>query len=543
MVSEQVDSLVNGDAVDVELPEGVELQATVRGEQAEILTPGALTFVASLVRRFRPELETLLAARVRRQEALGTSLPDFLPETAHIREAEWTVGPLPPGLLDRRVEITGPPDRKMVINALNSGASCFMADLEDSNSPTWDNCVDGQVNLRDAVRGTIRFVRERDGKVYELVDDPAVLLVRPRGLHLVERHMRVDGEPVPAGLFDFGLFFFHNARAQVARGAGPWLYLPKLEHHLEARWWNEVFVAAQAAVGLPVGTIKATVLLETLPAAFQMDELLWELRDHSAGLNCGRWDYIFSYIKTLQAHSDKVLPDRSQVGMTHPFMAAYTSRVIAVCHRRGVHAMGGMAAQIPIKGDAERNAEAIGKVRRDKLREVTSGHDGTWVAHPGLVSVAREVFDAHMPGPNQLHVLRPDVDVSAEDLLAVPEGGRTWEGVIWNVRVGLQYLEAWLRGNGCVPLYDLMEDAATAEISRAQLWQQVHHGAALDDGSVVTAARVLALIGEEGERLAQAARAAAQPHALPEAAELFAELLVAEPMPTFLTLSAYARLP
>ncbi|MCK6507135.1 malate synthase A [Myxococcota bacterium] len=520
--------------------DGVEVLGRVDDLRGGILTPPALAFVADLARAFRPALQDRLAARKQAQAAFDAGrLPDFLPETAAVRAGDWTVAPLPPGLLDRRVEITGPVDRKMIINALNSGASCFMADFEDSNSPTWDNCIDGQVNLRDAVAGTIAWTDPERGKAYALNPVTAKLLVRPRGLHLVEKHLRVDGEPVPASLFDFGLYLFHNAAAQLARGEGPWFYLPKLQHHLEARWWNDVFVAAQQALGLPPGSIKATVLIETLPASFQMHEILWELREHSSGLNCGRWDYIFSFIKTLQAHPDKVLPDRSQVGMTQPFMAAYTSLVIQTCHRRGVHAMGGMAAQIPIKRDPALNQAALDKVRADKLREVKAGHDGTWVAHPGLVPVAMEIFDAHMPAPNQLHVLRPEVAVTQADLLAVPAGTRTRDGVVWNARVGIQYLEAWLGGNGCVPLYDLMEDAATAEISRAQLWQQVHHGARLEDGTVVTAELVVGLIRQQAALLGADAPAG---HHFDQAADIFVELVTAPRCPDFLTLPAYDRL-
>ena len=520
--------------------EGVQVLGPVDSIRAGILSPAALAFVADLVRSFRPALQQRLAARKVAQVAFDAgTLPDFLPETAGLRADDWTVAPLPPGLLDRRVEITGPVDRKMIINALNSGASCFMADFEDSNSPTWANCVDGQVNLRDAVAGTITWTDPERGKAYALGDRTAKLLVRPRGLHLVEKHLLVDGQGVPASLFDFGLYLFHNAAAQVARGEGPWFYLPKLQHHLEARWWNDVFVAAQKALGLPQGTIKATVLIETLPASFQMNEILWELRQHSSGLNCGRWDYIFSFIKTLQAHPDKVLPDRSQIGMTQPFMAAYTSLVIQTCHRRQVHAMGGMAAQIPIKRDPVLNQVALDKVRADKLREVQAGHDGTWVAHPGLVPIAKEIFDAHMPGPNQLHVRRSEVSVTQADLLAVPAGTRTREGVVWNARVGIQYLEAWLGGNGCVPLYDLMEDAATAEISRAQLWQQAHHGARLDDGTVVTPDLVVGLIREQATQLGATAPAG---HHFDAAAQLFVDLVTAPSCPDFLTLSAYDRL-
>ncbi len=515
---------------------GVQITGSIDSQHATVLTDGAVAFVADLVRAFRGRRDALLRARVEQQAAFDAgALPDFLPDTAEIRTSDWTVAPLPEGLLDRRVEITGPVDRKMIINALNSGASCFMADFEDSNSPTWANVIDGQVNLRDAIAGTISFEDPARGKSYALAEKTATLLVRPRGLHLDERHVVVDGAAAPASLVDFGLYFFHNAQALIDQGAGPWFYLPKLQHHLEARWWNDVFVAAQDALEIPQGTIKATVLLETLPAAFQMHELLWELRQHSSGLNCGRWDYIFSYIKTLAEHPDRVLPDRSVVGMTQPFMAAYTSLVIQTCHRREVHAMGGMAAQIPIRRDPVLNEQALEKVRGDKLREVQAGHDGTWVAHPGLVELARSIFDAHMPGPNQLDRKRPDVAVSAADLLATPEGPRTFDGVVWNARVGLQYLEAWLRGNGCVPLYDLMEDAATAEISRAQLWQQVRHAALLDDGSRVTADRVVAVIRAEAETLAAADPA----NRFADARDLFIQLVTAEKCPDFLTLPAY----
>ena len=518
---------------------GVEIHGRVDARRAEILSVDALGFLADLVRRFQPALDERLAARQVQLAVFDAGgLPDFLPETAELRRKDWTVAPLPADLLDRRVEITGPVDRKMIINALNSGASCFMADFEDSNAPTWDNVIEGQINLRDAVDRSIRL-EQPDGKTYRLAEQTAVLLVRPRGLHLVDRHVEIDGRPVPGSLLDFGLYFFHNARKLLDRGTGPYFYLPKLQHHLEARWWNEVFVAAQQALGLPQGTIKATVLIETLPAAFQMNEILWELREHSSGLNCGRWDYIFSYIKTLRAHPDRVIPDRSQVGMTQPFMRAYTQLVIQTCHRREVHAMGGMAAQIPIKRDPLLNAQALEKVRGDKLREVSDGHDGTWVAHPGLVPVAREIFDAHMPRPNQISRKREDVVAVREELLACPEGSRSYEGLVWNARVGLQYLEAWLGGNGCVPLYDLMEDAATAEISRAQLWQQAHHGARLDDGTQVTTALVVDLIRDEASQLAAAA---APGNHFQAAAALFVDLVSAKACPDFLTLSAYDRL-
>jgi malate synthase len=464
--------------------------------------------------------------------------PDFLPETAEVRAREWRVAPLPKDLLDRRVEITGPTDRKMVINALNSGASVFMADFEDANSPTWDNLVQGQINLRDAVRRTIAFTAET-GKKYALKEKTAVLLVRPRGWHLVERHVTVDGEVIPGSLFDFGLFFFHNARAALERGTGPYFYLPKMESHLEARLWNDVFVRAQEKLGLPIGTIKATCLIETLPAAFEMDEFLWELRDHSCGLNCGRWDYIFSFIKKRANDPSAVLPDRSQVTMDKAFLAAYVKLLIKTCHRRGVHAMGGMAAQIPIKDDAAANEAALEKVRADKLREVKAGHDGTWVAHPGLVPVAKDIFDAHMPGPNQLGVRRDDVKVTPADLMEIPDGQRTDAGLRHNVRVGIQYIEAWLRGNGCVPLYNLMEDAATAEISRAQVWQWLHHKATVD-GTPLAKDHFARVVDEEMQRIrGEVGDAKFNGGRFPEARDMFVRLSTAPKFEDFLTIPAY----
>jgi malate synthase len=466
---------------------GLEVHAPVEASWDEILSPDALAFLGKLARAFEPRRRQLLERRTRRQaEITRGAFPDFLPDTAAIRDADWRVAPIPADLTDRRVEITGPVDRKMVINALNSGAKVYMADFEDSHTPTWRNTLEGQVNLRDAVRGTIEFTSP-EGKRYALRPPVATLMVRPRGWHLPEKHVTVDGAPIAGALFDFGLFFFHNAAALVAKGSGPYFYLPKLESHLEARLWNDVFNLAQDELGLPRGTIRATVLIETILAAFEMDEILYELRDHSAGLNCGRWDYIFSFIKKFRHRPDFVLPDRSQVTMDRPFLRAYVDLLIRTCHRRGIHAMGGMAAQIPIKHDPAANDAALARVRADKLREVKAGHDGTWVAHPGLVPVAMEVFDAHMATSHQLHVTRDDVRVTAADLLAVPDGQITEAGLRLNVDVGVQYLESWLRGVGCVPIYNLMEDAATAEISRTQVWQWVRHGARLADGRPVTA--------------------------------------------------------
>ncbi|MCX7570115.1 malate synthase A [Tumebacillus sp. DT12] len=472
----------------------------VRGDFAEILTPEALEFVGQLVERFSARRLELLQNRAERQRQIDAGRrPDFLQETKAIREADWTVAPLPDDLLDRRVEITGPAsDRKMVINALNSGAKCFMADLEDASSPTWTNAVQGQLNLRDAIRRQIGYTAP-NGKRYDLQEQTAVLIVRPRGWHLEEKHvLDGDGQPISGALFDFGLHLFHNAKELLTRGSGPYFYLPKLESHLEARLWNDVFVFAQERLGLPQGTIKATVLIETILAAFEMDEILYELRDHAAGLNCGRWDYIFSYLKKFRNLPDVILPDRAQVTMTSPFMRAYSLLTIQTCHRRGAHAMGGMAAQIPIKNDPAAHEAALEKVRADKEREATDGHDGTWVAHPGLVPVALAVFDENMPTPNQVHVKREDVRVTAADLLAVPEGSITEAGLRLNLSVGVQYIEAWLRGSGAVPIFNLMEDAATAEISRAQVWQWIRHPAGvLDDGRKVTIELVEALLDEE----------------------------------------------
>lgn len=499
--------------------------------ETEILTPEASRFLMQLAHSFEPRRQELLARRRARQQRIDAGqLPDFLPETAAIRADEWRVAPIPRDLMDRRVEITGPVDRKMIINALNSGASVFMADFEDSNSPTWENNLEGQANLRDAVERTISYTSP-EGKAYRLNDQVAVLMVRPRGWHLEERHFTVDGKPISASLFDFGLYFFHNARTLIQSGTGPYFYLPKMESHLEARLWNDVFCFAQDELHIPRGTIRATVLIETILGAFEMDEILYELREHSAGLNCGRWDYIFSFIKKFRNRPDFVLPDRSTVTMEKHFLKSYVDLLIQTCHRRGIHAMGGMAAQIPIKNDPAANEAALEKVRQDKLREVNAGHDGTWVAHPGLVPVAKEIFDAHMKEPNQINRSRDDVRVTAKDLLTVPEGKITFEGLRWNIDVGLQYLESWLRGSGCVPIYNLMEDAATAEICRAQVWQWVRHGALLSDGRPVTRELVRSVIAEQKAKLRGPRMA--------EAAELFEQMMTSQDFSEFLTLVAY----
>jgi malate synthase len=505
-----------------------------------VLTPPATAFVENLTRTFRPRIEELLTRRRARQQRLddGERL-DFLADTEEVRRSEWRVAPIPDDLRDRRVEITGPVDRKMIINALNSGASVFMADFEDANSPTWTNVVGGQANLMDAVRRTISFANEA-GKRYALNANTATLMVRPRGFHLVERHFEVDGRAVPAMLFDFGMFFFHNVEALRQAGTGPYFYLPKMQSHLEARLWNDVFVHAQAALRVPRGTIKATVLIETLPAAFEMDEILYELREHSAGLNCGRWDYIFSSIKTLRRDASFVVPDRGQVTMEAPFLRAYTQLLIKTCHRRGVHAMGGMAAQIPIKDDPEANQRALEKVRADKLREVREGHDGTWVAHPGLVPIAKQVFDDGMPAPNQIDRTRDDVVADARKLVEPPPGTRTDAGLRHNIRVGIQYVEAWLGGQGAVPIYNLMEDAATAEISRTQIWQWLAHRATLDDGRTVTRPLVEQLIGEELARVRDEVGSARFARGrFDEARALFTRVATSDQLEEFLTLPAY----
>jgi malate synthase len=508
-------------------------------DKTGLLTPAAMAFIADLERCFGERRRALLAERRRRQTVFDQGdLPDFDPATRDLRESDWKVAPIPAVLRDRRVEITGPVDRKMVINALNSGARVFMADFEDSCTPTWSNLIDGQVNLRDAVAGTIAFTSP-EGKDYRLHDDPAVLMVRPRGWHLDEKHVLYDRTAVSASLFDFGLFAFHNAAALHARGLGPFFYLPKIEHWREAELWEDVFTHTERVLALPIGAMKTTVLIETLPAAFQMHEILHALRRRIVALNCGRWDYIFSTIKTVRAHASRVLPERGQVVMTVPFLKAYSELLVQTCHRRGALAMGGMAAQIPIGNDADANERALAKVRADKLREVTAGHDGTWVAHPGLIPIAMAVFDEHMPTQNQLQVTRNDVLARREDLLAVPEGTITLAGYTGNIEVALRYLTAWLSGNGCVPIHHLMEDAATAEIARAQLWQWQHHGARLDDGTLVTAMLFDQVLADVLARL----RIEQPATDFSDAAALLRDATHSAELTDFITLPAYARLP
>jgi len=525
--------------------DGVEITETLPVNFGEILTPEALRLVAKLHRTFNGRRQELLERRNRRQAELDNGkTPDFLPETAQIRADDWKVAPIPKDIADRRVEITGPTDRKMVINALNSGAKVFMADFEDANAPTWRNMVEGHINLRDAVRRTIEF-QSPEGKTYRLKDELAVLFVRPRGWHLVEKHLLVDSEPVVGGLFDFGLYLFHNAKELLARGSGPYFYLPKMESHLEARLWNDVFNLAQDEIGIPRGSIRATVLIETILAAFEMDEILYELRDHSAGLNCGRWDYIFSCIKRFRNKPDFILADRALVTMTTHFMHSYSLLCIKTCHRRGIHAMGGMAAQIPIKNDEKANAEAFAKVKADKEREASDGHDGTWVAHPGLVPVALEAFDAVMKSPNQIDRKREDVRVVAQDLLRFgPEKPITEKGLRTNVSVGVQYLEAWLRGSGAVPIFNLMEDAATAEISRAQVWQWIRSPKGkLDDGRKVTADLFRQILAEEMQKIKTSVgeeRFAKGRYS--DAAKLFSDLTTSDTYVDFLTLPGYELL-
>ena len=510
----------------------------------EVLTPLALQLLASLHRKFNPRRLELLQARIARQRRLDEGeLPDFLPATAAVRAGDWRIAPVPQDLIDRRVEITGPVERKMIINALNAPVKAFMADFEDSLAPSWENVIRGQVNLADAIRRTISYADPATGKHYRLAERTATLIVRPRGWHLPEKHVRINGEQVSASLFDFALFIANNHEALARNGTGPYFYLPKMESHLEARLWNEVFVAAQEALGMARGTIKATVLIETILAAFEMDEILFELREHSAGLNCGRWDYIFSFIKKFRNRADFVIPDRASVTMDKHFLKSYVDLLIKTCHRRGAHAMGGMAAQIPIRDDPAANEAAMARVRADKLREANAGHDGTWVAHPGLAPIAMEAFDSVMRGPNQLGVARAEVNVTAADLLQLPPGQITEAGLRGCIRVGVQYLEAWLRGNGCVPLYHLMEDAATAEICRAQLWQWLHHGARTEDGQPITLERFDRLLMAELDRIHGEVGASRLTRGVfPTAARLFEQMTKSDTFDEFLTLPAYELL-
>jgi malate synthase len=526
-------------------PDGVEITGPIPAAYGEILTPAAIAFVARLARKFETRRRELMAQRVVRQAEFDAGkLPDFLPATQSVREGSWTIGSVPADLQDRRVEITGPTDRKMVINALNSGANVFMADFEDSNAPTWSNMIEGQINMRDAIRRTVTF-QSPEGKSYKLNEKTATLLVRPRGWHLMENHVLIDGAPVSGAIFDFALYFFHNAREALTRGTGPYFYLPKMESHLEARLWNDIFIMAQQELGVPQGTIKGTVLIETVLAAFEMDEILYELRDHCVGLNIGRWDYIFSCIKKFRSNKDFCLADRSQVTMTSPFMRAYALLLVQTCHKRKAFAMGGMAAQIPIKNDPAANDAAMAKVRADKEREATDGCDGTWVAHPGLVGIAKEIFDKHMPTPNQVSRLRPDVNVTAKDLLNFqPEAPISEAGLRDNISIGIQYIGAWLAGNGCVPVYNLMEDAATAEISRSQIWQWMRSPKGLlNDGRKVTKEMFRKMLPEELARvrreLGEDAWNAGQ---YEEAAKLFDEISTSDNYVEFLTLPGYERL-
>ncbi|GAB0155537.1 malate synthase A [Chryseobacterium sp. Alg-005] len=505
----------------------------------EVFTPELIDFLVELHQQFNPKRLELLESREKTQQEFDAAiLPTFLEETEQIRNENWVCNPIPADLLDRRVEITGPVDRKMIINALNSEAMTFMADFEDSNAPTWENCLQGQINLTDAINKNIDFTNE-NGKSYKLNENTAVLLVRPRGLHLPEKHIEINGEEASGSLIDFGIYFFRNAKSLLENGSGPYFYLPKLEHYLEARWWNEVFVFVQNYLEIPQGTIKATVLIETITASFQIDEILFELKEHSAGLNCGRWDYIFSYIKKFRNLPEFIVPDRDQVTMTSPFMSAYSKRVIEICHKRNVHAIGGMAAQIPIKNDYEANSIAFGKVRSDKEREVKNGHDGTWVAHPALVSVAKDVFDQYMPSPNQIDK-KFDYQITENNLLEIPKGEITEKGVRKNINVGILYLESWLSGIGAAAIYHLMEDAATAEISRTQIWQWLKNEAVLSDDRTLTREMILQWEFEEMERIEKyVGEERFRNGKFNLAKELFNELIFSENFEEFLTLKAY----
>jgi malate synthase len=532
-------------AMSVTSVQGLEILAPVTPEYSQILTDEALAFVTKLQRQFNARRLELLAARVEKQKQIDAGqLPDFLPETKAIREGDWTAAPIPADLQDRRVEITGPVDRKMIINALNSGAKVFMADFEDSNSPFWANNIEGQINLRDAVNKTITYENPDNGKSYKLNDKTAVLLVRPRGWHLPEKHVKVDGEIMSGSLFDFGLYFFHNVKQLLANGSGPYFYLPKMESHLEARLWNDVFVFAQNELGIPQGTIKATCLIETITATFELHEFIYELREHMAGLNCGRWDYIFSYIKKLRNVPGHILPDRGQVTMAVPFMDAYSRLVIQTCHKRNVHAMGGMSAFIPIKNNEAANNAAVEKVRQDKLREVKNGHDGTWVAHPGLVQVAMDIFNENMPTPNNYHIKREGDVITQKDILTPPTGTITEAGLRMNINVGILYIESWLRGVGAAALHNLMEDAATAEISRTQIWQWIKEGSKLEDGRTITVQLVDELMPSEIENIKNyvGGETNFSKGAFNDAIRIFYNLVTQTDYVEFLTLPAYEEI-
>ena len=520
------------------------IKSPIETHYESILSNDALCFIEKLERAFRNRRKIILKNRVNMQQKIDTGImPNFLSETEHIRSGNWKVSSLPKDLLDRRVEITGPVERKMVINALNSGVKVFMADFEDSNCPTWNNIISGQINLRDAVNKTITFTNPHNDKFYELNDSIATLMVRPRGWHLYEKNVELDGIPISASIFDFGLFFYHNVRVQLSNGTGPYFYLPKLEHHDEAKLWNDIFIMAQNELNIPIGTIKATVLIETILAAFQMDEILYELKDHSAGLNCGRWDYIFSFIKKFKNNKEFVLPDRSEVTMDRHFLKSYVELLINTCHKRGVHAMGGMAAQIPIKNDEQANIAALNKVEIDKKREANAGHDGTWVAHPGLASIALDAFNEVMLGDNQINKELIPCTISQEDLLKVPSGKITELGVRENIRVGVQYLEAWLSGNGCVPLYNLMEDAATAEISRSQLWQWLKHEKEMDSRVTISSNYYKEVMFEELKKIkAVYGEDYYNNRKFTLASEMFLDMVSGETLDEFLTLPAYKHI-
>ena len=507
---------------------------------SEVLTPELLEFLNLLHLEFNQERLELLSKRKQRQEKLDSGvLPWYPTESAELRAKDWVCAPIPKEVEDRRVEITGPVEKKMIVNALNSGANCYMADFEDSTSPTWENIMEGQINLFQAIRGSLSFTAE-NGKFYEVKENPAVLMVRPRGLHLEEKHLSFSSERASGSLVDFGIYFFHNAKVLLENGSRPYFYLPKLEYYEEARWWNKVFDFSQNYLGLPVGTIKVTVLIETLTASFELDEILFELKDHCIGLNCGRWDYLFSMIKKLRSFPEYVVGDRSELTMTTPFMSAYSKRVIEVCHKRGVSAMGGMAAQIPVKGDEEKNNASFLKVRKDKEREVRNGHDGTWVAHPGMVALAGEVFDEWMKSPNQIEASRTHQMITASDLLDIPNGAITQEGIKENIRVGILYIESWLMGRGAAALYNLMEDAATAEISRTQLWQWITHEAKTSEGKLITKELVQEMILDELPVIqAYVGKERYEKGRFQEARDLFEELVFSSKLEEFLTLKAY----